>query len=178
MDYEYNIVSSDTRDAPTWTNGTVVDILSNENYTGTYVFNMQEKSVLTPGSFKFNPKEEWGRVYDHHEAIVSREEFERVQAIKENNSFLKGKNTDYPWRKHSPLQGFARCPTCNHILGLTQSKFKRPDGSMRIHKYFHCRICKCNNVEHKNSRVDKLEEQVLSFIKEKYGEAEVKPKEK
>ena len=47
MDYEYNIVSSDTRDAPTWTNGTVVDILSNENYTGTYVFNMQEKSVLT-----------------------------------------------------------------------------------------------------------------------------------
>ena len=178
MDYEYNIVSSDTRDAPTWTNGTVVDILSNENYTGTYVFNMQEKSVLTPGSFKFNPKEEWGRVYDHHEAIISREEFDKVQEIKEKNSFLKGKNTDYPWRKHSPLQGFARCPTCNHILGLTQSKFKRPDGSMRIHKYFHCRICKCNNVEHKNSRVDKLEEQVLALIKEKYGEAEVKPKEK
>ena len=83
MDYEYNIVSSDTRDAPTWTNGTVVDILSNENYTGTYVFNMQEKSVLTPGSFKFNPKEEWGRVYDHHEAIISREEFDKVQEIKE-----------------------------------------------------------------------------------------------
>ena len=92
--------------------------------------------------------------------------------------FLKGKNTDYPWRTKSPLQGFARCPTCNHILGLTQSKFKRPDGSMRIHKYFHCRICKCNNVEHKNSRVDKLEEQVLSLIKEKYGEVEVKLKEK
>ena len=178
MDYEYNIVSSDTRDAPTWTNGTVVDILSNENYTGTYVFNMQEKSVLNPSSFKFNPKEEWGRVYDHHEAIISREEFDKVQEIKEKNSFLKGKNTDYPWRKHSPLQGFARCPTCNHILGLTQSKFKRPDGSMRIHKYFHCRICKCNNVEHKNSRVDKLEDQVLALIKEKYGEAEVKPKEK
>ncbi len=49
---------------------------------------------------------------------------------------------------------------------------------MRIHKYFHCRICKCNNVEHKNSRVDKLEEQVLSLIKEKYGEVEVKLKEK
>ncbi len=49
---------------------------------------------------------------------------------------------------------------------------------MRIHKYFHCRICKCNNVKHKNSRVDKLEDQVLALIKEKYGEAEVKPKEK
>ena len=31
---------------------------------------------------------------------------------------------------------------------------------------------------HKNSRVDKLEEQVLVLIKEKYGEAEVKFKEK
>lgn len=68
--------------------------------------------------------------------------------------------------------------TCNHILGLTQSKFKRPDGSMRVHKYFHCRICKCNNVEHKYSRVDKLENKVLALIKEKYGEEEVKLKEK
>ena len=49
-------------------------------------------------------------------------------------------------------------------MGLTQSKFKRLDGSMRIHKYFHCRICKCN-VAHKNSRVDKLEEQVLGLIR-------------
>ena len=37
---------------------------------------------------------------------------------------------------------------------------------------------KCNNVEHKNSRVVKLEKQVLALIKEKYGEVEVKPKEK
>ena len=34
---------------------------------------MQDKSVWTPGSFKFNPKEEWGRVYDHHEAIISKD---------------------------------------------------------------------------------------------------------
>ena len=47
-----------------------------------------------------------------------------------------------------------------------------------MHKYFSCRICKCNNVEHKNSRVNDLEEQVLALIKEKYGELEVEPKEK
>ena len=49
---------------------------------------------------------------------------------------------------------------------------------MRIHKYFQCRICKCNNVEYKNSRVNDLEEQVLALIKEKYGDVEEKPKEK
>ena len=38
----------------------VENIVANENYTGTYVFNMQEKSVVTSGSFKFNSKDEWG----------------------------------------------------------------------------------------------------------------------
>lgn len=170
MDYQFNIITSDTRKKPTWTNGTVVDILSNENYTGTYVFNMQEKSVLKPGSFKMNPKEEWGRVENHHEAIISKEDFDKVQQIKEKNRFLKGKNTDYPWRNKSPLQGFARCPTCNHLLTLNQSKRVRKDGNVKYFKYFICRICKCNNVEHKNSKVELLEEQVLSLIKEKYGE--------
>ena len=174
LDYDYMITFSETRDEPTWTNGTVTDILSNENYTGTYVFNMQEKSMTRPGSFKFNPKEEWERVYNHHEAIVTKEEFDKVQRIKESNQFLKGKNTDYPWRTKSPLQGYARCPTCNHILGLQQSKRVRKDGSVKVFKYFSCRICKCNNVLHKNSKVERLEEQVLSLIKEKYGEIETR----
>ena len=52
---------------------------------------------------------------------LSKEDFEKVQKIKEKNLFMKGKNTDYEWRKKSPLQGFAKCPTCNHILGCTQS---------------------------------------------------------
>ena len=82
---------------------------------------------------------------------------------------MKGKNTDYEWRKKSPLQGFAKCPTCNHILGCIQSKHKRPDGSLRIHTYFTCRICKCNNVKHKNLRAGSLEEQIFEAIKEKYG---------
>ena len=53
MDYEYNIVYSENRKNLTWTNGTVTDMLSNENYTGTYGFNMQEKSVLTPEKFGY-----------------------------------------------------------------------------------------------------------------------------
>lgn len=32
MDYEYNVVTSENRKEPTWTNGNVIDILSNENY--------------------------------------------------------------------------------------------------------------------------------------------------
>jgi len=174
MDYKFNIISTETREEPTWTFGTVIHILSNENYTGTYVYNMQERSVLNSGSFKMNPKEEWGRVENHHEAIIAKEVFDKVQKIRESKRFIKGKNTDYPWRTKSPLQGFARCPTCNHLLSFAQSKHVRKDGSAKVFKYFRCRICTCNNVEHKGSRVELLEEQVLSLIKEKYGEVETK----
>ncbi len=81
---------------------------------------------------------------------------------------------------------FAKCPTCNHILGCIQSKHKRPDGSLRVHTYFTCRICKCNNVKYKNSRAGSLEEQVFEAIKENYGleapikneKVKVKPMEK
>ncbi|CAC9933809.1 hypothetical protein PEPNEM18_01294 [Aedoeadaptatus nemausensis] len=132
---------------------------------------MQDKSVLNPSSFKFKPKEEWGRVENNHETIISRGDFEKVKKIKEKNLFMKGTNTDYEWRKKSPLQGFAKCPTCNHILGCVQSKHKRPDGSLRVHTYFTCRICKCNNVKHKNSRAGSLEEQVFEAIKEKIQKA-------
>ena len=186
LDFEYSIIRTAKKPRPTWTNGNVIDVLANENYTGTYTFNMQDKSVLNPSSFKFKPKEEWGRVENNHEAIISKEDFEKVQKIKEKNLFMKGKNTDYEWRKKSPLQGFAKCPTCNHILGCIQSKHKRPDGSLRVHTYFTCRICKCNNVKHKNSRAGSLEEQVFEAIKEKYGledpikdeKVKVKPMEK
>ncbi|HGD5673623.1 TPA: recombinase, partial [Streptococcus agalactiae] len=74
----------------------------------------------------------------------------------------------------------------NHILGCTQSKRKRQDGTIRVHTYFTCRICKCNNVKHKNSRAGSLEEQVFEAIKEEYGledpikdnKVKVKPMEK
>ena len=176
MDYNYNVVTSESRNKPTWTNGNVIDILSNENYTGTYVFNMQEKSTIKQGSFKVLPKEKWERVENNHEAIISKEIFEKVQKIRENKKFMNGKNTDYEWRRKSPLQGFAKCPTCNHILACSESKRKTKTKGLRIHRYFFCRICKCNNIKHKNSRVDSLEEQVLSMIKEKYSIIENEPK--
>lgn len=57
-----------------------------------------------PLGYMKDPKEEWGRVYNNHEAIISQEEFDKVQAIKESNRFIKGKNADYPWRQHSPFK--------------------------------------------------------------------------
>ena len=169
MDYDKTIILSETRKDSTWTNGTVSDILSNEIYTGTYVFNMIEKSLSKQECYVSKPKDKWGRVANNHEAIISKKDFEEVQKIKGKKVFLKGKNTDYPWRTKSPLQGFVKCPTCNHVLSLVQNKTSLVSGDIRIHRYFYCRICKCNNIRHKNSNVDILENIIFQRIREKYG---------
>ena len=91
LDFEYSIIRTAKKPRPTWTNGNVIDVLANENYTETYTFNMQDKSVLNPSSFKFKPKEEWGRVENNHGAIIPKEDFEKVQKIKEKNLCMKGK---------------------------------------------------------------------------------------
>ncbi|MDO4789288.1 MAG: recombinase, partial [Johnsonella sp.] len=140
--------------------------------------NMQEKSVLTPGSFKFRPKEEWGRVANNHEALVSMEDFLKVREILNKNRFMQGKNTDYEWYKKSPLQGFARCPVCNHILSCTKSEKVTQTKGTRTHRYFSCRICRCNGIKVRRSRAKDLEEQVFAAIKEKYGNETQKTIEK
>ncbi|MFM1533935.1 recombinase family protein [Helcococcus ovis] len=165
MDYASRFEETDSS---TWTNGAVIDILNNENYTGTYVFNMYERSIFIGRKSKARPKDEWERVYNNHEAIISIEEFEKAKALRENNSFLKGKkNTDFPWRQHSPLQGFARCPICNHILGC-QKTVRKQKIKDKVFRYFRCRICKLNGISRDGSNADYVEPIVLEAIKNRY----------
>ena len=90
---------------------------------------------------------------------------------------MDGKNTDYPWRTKSPLQGFVKCPTCHHIQGCRQTKRTLKDGTVRTYRSFSCRICKCNNEPIQTSNANVLEEKVFALIREKYGSVETKTKE-
>ncbi len=177
MDYDYMITKSDNRKKPTWSNGAIIDILRNENYTGTYVFNTQDRSIANGGKTTYRPKEEWQRVYNNHEAIISKEDFDKVQEIKEKNRFLKGKNTDYKWYTKSPLQGFARCDKCNHIMPCRSTKYKTKSG-MKQSRYFFCRTCKCNGEDENGSKATLLEEVVFAEIKARFDISEEKSEPK
>lgn len=168
MKYDERIILSKTRNSSTWSHSTILKVLNNEMYTGTYVFNMFERSQYKTGSSVIKPKEEWGRVENHHEAIIPREDFEQVQKLKQRKVFLKRKNTEYQWRMKSPLQGFAKCPSCNHILTLIQTKNVLATGEVKKYRYFFCETCKSNSIQHRNSNVDILEYEVLEQIKSKY----------
>lgn len=158
------------QDKPAWNFSSVIGILNDEIYLGTYVYSRVDKSLVngTKEKSKYLPKEDWGRIYDNHEAIITQETFDGVQKLKASKTF-KGKNTDYKWYQHSPLQGFVYCPECNHLLTMTRSSRKRKDGTVRVHRYFRCRYCKNDGIKIVGSNADKLELVVFKEIKAKFN---------
>lgn len=64
-----------------WSAVAVKRILSNENYIGTLVQGKEEKVNYKVKKTVKKPKEEWTKVQDAHEAIVSKEDFEIVQDL-------------------------------------------------------------------------------------------------
>lgn len=171
MDYSYKMIEYKGK-KPSWTNGTITDILMNENYTGTYVFNMQPRIEVGGSKARFLPKEEWERVPNHHEAIISIEDFEKVRSLKEKNQFMEKKNTDFEWYKKSPLQSVVRCSTCGHILNCQTTRRNKKDGSIYELFYFRCRICPQLGNEGNSVRADRLEKIVFELLKEKLGTEE------
>lgn len=157
------------KDNPAWNFSSVIDILADEIYTGTYVYSREDKSLVngTKEKSKYLPKEDWGRVVNNHEEIISKDVFDEVQELKASKRF-KDKNTDYKWHNHSPLQGFLYCPECGHVLAMTRSKRQRKDGTVKEHRYFRCRYCKNDGVKIIGSNADKVEPLVLEAIKVKY----------
>lgn len=167
MDYSKRYTA--IKDNPAWNFSSVIDILADEIYTGTYVYSRVDKSLVngTKEKSKYLPKEDWGRVVNNHEEIISKDVFDEVQELKASKRF-KDKNTDYKWHNHSPLQGFLYCPECGHVLAMTRSKRQRKDGTVKEHRYFRCRYCKNDGVKIIGSNADKVEPLVLEAIKVKY----------
>lgn len=64
-----------------WSAVAVKRILTNENYTGTLVQGKEEKVNYKIKKSVMKPEEEWVRVKDAQEAIVSKEDFEIVQEL-------------------------------------------------------------------------------------------------
>ncbi|NMD38231.1 MAG: recombinase family protein [Christensenellaceae bacterium] len=167
MDYSQRYAT--IKDRPAWNFSSVIDILNDEIYIGTYVHSRVDKSLVngTKEKSKYLPKEDWGRVYDNHEPIISKRVFEEVQSIKATKNF-KGRNTDYKWHQHSPLQGFLYCPECGHLLSCQKTTKKRKMKPDKIHRYFRCRYCKNDGVKIKGSNADKLEPLVFEALKDKF----------
>lgn len=94
-----------------WNYHTVLGILHQYEYTGATVGHKRSKAAVNVKKALPNKKEDWIVVENMHEAIVTHEEFQKVQEI------LKlGRKRGSHGIQEYPLKGVVRCAECHRIM--------------------------------------------------------------
>ena len=94
-----------------WNYHTVLGILHQYEYTGATVGHKRSKAAVNVKKALPNKKEDWIVVENMHEAIVTHEEFQKVQEI------LKlGRKRGNHGIQEYPLKGVIRCAECHRIM--------------------------------------------------------------
>lgn len=113
-----------SRNGHEWSPVTVHLVLRNIFYVGDYRYNALKEGDRS----KPKPESEWIIVKDHHPAIVSREQFERVQAIlKSNKRYRKDMAPDSSRARVHIFGGLLFCGNCGKLLNSSVSN-KKADG--------------------------------------------------
>lgn len=139
-----------------WQQSTVRFILDNEVYTGTVVQGKTKKLSFKSKKMVKVPKEDWIRIYNVHEAIISKEDFDRVQKILEGTKGSRNCEMDYLFKS------LMKCSECGGYIGV-----KSPDkyGNMygrcqRYASFSQFNVCTSHSF---NYQV--FEEQMLELLK-------------
>ncbi|HEL2150999.1 TPA: recombinase family protein [Streptococcus suis] len=159
--YEKSLRLTIEQERNVWSVVNVAQILKNEAYVGTYLYNTR---TYIRGKHISLPKSEWERIENNHEAIISAELFEQVARLKAKK--VTRKKYPQPPKIPSILTGLIRCKHCDHsLIGHYNHQG---------YQYFSCRYCKGQGEKMKSCRVDRIEKS----IKEKLGNEEGKPRQK
>jgi hypothetical protein len=135
-----------------WCGSTVLRILEDERYIGTYVIG--KRAVLEVGSnrSRLKDRDKWYIIPDHHPAIVDQAIFEQAKAKQLRFPQPNKKKRDYP------LKGKIFCGCCGHALSYYSKKTP----------YYYCRHSDADeNKPCYKMRYDAktLEEAVLTTLK-------------
>lgn len=109
----------------TWTSATVSRILRNEMYTGNYVYGRFKSAEVGAKHPVAQSEEDWKKIENHHEAIISDEMFDTVQKKRAGN-----RNTSQVRESHC-LKGKIICGNCGHKMA--HSNAGRPKYECRQH---------------------------------------------
>lgn len=134
-----------------WNSATICQILRNEIYIGNIVQKKYTKDFVG-GKNHLNPRENWLVSYGHHESIISKEVFDKVQEDRGN------KRPPQYNRKH-PLVGKLVCGSCKKNL-----RYRRG-----LNPYFNCCHRYSNNMENCVRKVNAMfaEQYILLMMQDK-----------
>ena len=140
-----------------WQQSTVRFILSNEIYIGTVIQGKRKKVSFKSKKFINLPEEDWVKVENMHEAIISKEDFERAKKVIDATKGSRVVQNDYLFK------GLLRCYDCKGYIGI-----RSPDKNGNI--YGRCqrygRFGKFDVCSPHNFNYQVFEEQMLEVLKE------------
>lgn len=116
-----------------WKNSILLNILSDEQYIGTYIAG--KTSSIEVGSKKvvWNDESLWIKIPNHHPAIIDSTTFDKVREIREaRQAAHKRKPRTQKWHdqnRHSILSGKVVCGCCGRVMNRSTTK----------NPAFHCR---------------------------------------
>ncbi len=126
---EFKIKKGRTRKKPLgdgfqWEGSVICSILRNPVYIGDMVYDKYYRDEVG-GKNHLKPRSEWKIYKNHHEAIVSREFFEKIQRRRKQEGGVKARNKE----NLHPLQGKVFCGGCRRAMVLRKRN---------LNPYFSC----------------------------------------
>lgn len=146
-----------------WNPETITDILSNIFYTGDTIQNKYITDYMKKTCKKNTDKKTWIIKNNTHDSIITKEQYQKVQEIKEKKRSNKKNKYEYL------LKDLLYCGNCNHKLQYKTTKTKN--------NYFICNIVykdneKCNNKTTINEK--NLNEIIINKIQKKINQNDIK----
>ena len=99
-----------------WSCSTILRMLEDERYIGTYVIGKRAVLEIGGNRWRMKDRDKWYIIPNHHPAIVDPTTFEQAKAKQVRYSQPVKKSRDYP------LKGKAFCGCCGHALSRTFAK--------------------------------------------------------
>lgn len=111
------------------------------------------------GWFEF-PKGSGNWIQGKHEAMITRAEFDKVQAMLGLKGNTRPKSYDFPYT------GIIRCGVCGAMITAENKCKKNKNGNQHHYTYYHCTRRRDTHCPERKTVEEKvLEEQILKFIK-------------
>ena len=134
-----------------WTRRKLDEILTNQSYTGDLVQNKRKRISYKVKKIINTGKENWIIIPNHHTAIISREDFEKVQDIIYNRETRINKQNQL-----DVFSGHLRCQDCGNSLTIKKAK---------NHEYYYCTsFLKYKDCTKHSISKDKLSNIVLKLV--------------
>lgn len=128
-----------------WNATTVGQILDNSVYTGDLICLKTETVNYKTKQRKYTSPEQWVITPDAHEAIITKEQFERVKAVRRSHLCRANHH------RFNLFRGFLYCSDCGHPLAISRKQLLERDTDIYLcmYHYRHPEVCaKTHRVYH------------------------------